>query len=137
VQTAANAERRKIGRRFASTSCSLDHRRQRVAAVVEGRVESVAGHLDDGASMALDRGARDLVVPRHRARGPTRVGFPQARAALDIREQVGDCRGSRLDHRCAGRSVVAGGYRYSGRAQFTSAQPRPSVDADGWRTEFL
>ena len=50
-------------------------------------MHAVAGHLDDGAAVALDGRARQRVVARERRLHPLGVRFPQARAALDVGEE--------------------------------------------------
>jgi len=88
VQSAAHAQsdaasRFHVGERL----LQFQYRADRIERVVEGGVDTIAGHLDYPAAMDLDRRLGNCVVARQCRPHPLRFLFPQANAALDVGKQ--------------------------------------------------
>ena len=60
---------------------------ERVHRLLEGGEHAVAEHLHDDAAMGSDRGARQCVMARQRARHHLRLLFPETGTAFDIGEK--------------------------------------------------
>ena len=90
VHPAAYAQRDAFGRGgVVENLLQLDRCAHRVERVLERRVQAVARHLDHRAAVALDRPAREGVVPGQRVGHPAGFLLPEAAAALDIGEEKG------------------------------------------------
>ena len=87
VQAAAHPERNAVGRRgVAQCPLKCDDGVDSVHRVVEGGIDSVAGHLHDDSPVPLHGDARQGVMPRQRSRHPLRFLLPEPGAAFDIGE---------------------------------------------------
>jgi len=72
---------------------------------VKGSAECVADGLEDVPAMLVDATPYEGVMPGECCAHGFRPGFPQSRAALDIREQQCDGASGKIGHRAVPRGA--------------------------------
>ena len=133
VEGHSGAQRAGLGPgRVAQPSLGLDRRRHCRERVDEDRQDAVAESLDDRPALRLDRGAEDPIVLGEGGAHPLAVLFPEAGAALDVRDQEGCRRRGRLGRSPWRRRDVGlghGGYAAPARQRSTKRPIRTSASS--------